>query len=264
MSAPRALTNKLMLNGSFSDSGKYWDTVGNVDYSRQSCRVITGQASQVINITPLTSYTLRLWTQVLFKGRGEILIRPNPPATDERILLDSFHVWTQQQINYIPPINTQFITVAVIGQAGEVYADEMHLSANGTAPGQPELIKNGDFTERVSFWDISGSPIGSRTLFDGETLEATLNGQARQNVSVTANQTYEFSVRSRSDFGGTGRVVFQLQPTGVLPEITLTTSNWTVHSRELTMPAGTTGCSVILIGENGAIYFDDVSMKLKV
>ncbi|SDR26728.1 hypothetical protein SAMN04490186_4552 [Pseudomonas grimontii] len=264
MSAPRALTSNMILNGSFTDNGKYWDTVGNVDYAGQSCRVITGQASQVINIIPLTSYTLRLWTQVLFKGRGELLIRPNPPATDERIVLDSFHVWTQQQIDYTPPVNTQFITVAVIGNAGEVHADEMHLSSNGTAPGHPELIRNGDFTERLSFWDTSASPIGSRAHFDGETLEAAVGGQARQNVSVTASQTYEFSVRSRSDFSGTGRVVFQLQPIGVLPEITLTTSNWTVHSRELIMPAGTTGCGVILIGETGATYFDDVSLKLKV
>jgi len=264
MPAQRRLTNNLLLNGSFLDNGRYWDTLGTVDYSRQSCRVITGQASQRANGTPQVAYILRLWTQVLFKGHGELLIRPNPPATDERILLDRAHVWTRREIRYIPPVGTVFITVAIIGTTGEVHADEVHLSRETTTPGQPELIRNGDFSAFNSQWNTSASPIGARALFDGFTFEATLLGQARQDVSVSANQTYEFSVRSLSVFGGTGRVVFQLQPSGSLPAITLTDSSWTLHSRDLAMPAGTTGCSVILIGDNGAIFFDDVSMKLKV
>ena len=263
MSAQPAAIKNLLLNGSFMDQGKYWDTVGDVDYSRQSCRVSSGQASQRVNVTPLQTYTLRLWTQALFKGSGELLIRPNPPATDERIPLDSFHVWTRQQITYTPPAGTVFITIAITGTAGEVYADELHLSPDAVSPGQPELIVNGDFSGFNSHWDSTGSPIGSRTQFDGSTFEATLEGRARQDVSVTANQTYEFSVRSRSDFGGTGRVVFELQPSGTLAPIMVTSPNWTLHPRDLVMPPGTTGCSIILIGENGAIFFDDVSMKLK-
>lgn len=264
MSAKTALTTNLLLNGNFSDGGKYWDTLGTVDYTRQSCRVVTGQASQRVNVTPLIPYNLRLWTQVLFKGRGELLIRPNPPATDERILLDSFHVWTPRDIRYIPPAGTVFITIAVIGNEGEVFTDEMHLSQDGSTPGQPELINNGDFSAFNSHWNTSASPINSRTHFDGSTFEATTLGQARQDVSVTGGQTYAFSVRSRCDFGGTGRVVFQLQPSGTLPTLTVTDASWTLHPRDLVMPAGTTGCSVILIGDNGAIFFDDASMKLKV
>lgn len=53
MSAKTALTKNLLQNGSFNDGGKYWDTLGNVDYTRQSCRVVTGQASQRVNVTPL-------------------------------------------------------------------------------------------------------------------------------------------------------------------------------------------------------------------
>lgn len=264
MSAKTALTKNLLQNGSFNDGGKYWDTLGNVDYTRQSCRVLAGQASQRVNVTPLVPYNLRLWTQVLFKGRGELLIRPNPPATDERILLDSFHVWTQRDIRYIPPAGTVFITIAVIGTEGEVFTDEMHLSQDGSTPGQPELISNGDFSAFNSNWNTSASPIGSRTHFDGNTFEATLLGQARQEVTVIGGQTYAFSVRSRCEFGGTGRVVFQLQPSGTLPTLTVTDASWTLHPRDLMMPAGTTGCSVIVIGDNGAIFFDDVSMKLKV
>lgn len=264
MPAQPSLIRNLMLNGSFNDGGKYWDTLGTVDYSQQSCRVLTGQASQLINVTPLAPYTLRLWTQVLYKGQGQVLIRPNPPAPDEHFLLDSFHVWTRQEIRYTPPAGTVFVTIAVIGTAGEVYADEMHFSPNGTTPGQPELIRNGDFSAFNNDWDTSASPVGAGLLFDGSTFQATLLGQARQNVSVTANQAYTFSVRTRANFGGTGRVLFQLQPSGTLPQITVTDSNWTLHRQDLAMPAGTTGCGIVLIGDNGAILFDDVSMELKV
>lgn len=264
MSAKTALTKNLLQEGSFNYGGKYWDTLGNVDYTRQSCRVVAGQASQRVSVTPLIPYNLRLWTQVLFKGRGELLIRPNPPATDERILLDSFHVWTPRDIRYIPPVGTVFITIAVIGTEGEVFADEMHLSQDGSTPGQPELVSNGDFSAFNSNWDTSASPPNSGRHFDGSTFQATLGGQARQDVSVTGGQTYAFSVRSRCDFGGTGRVVFQLQPSGTLPTLTVTDASWTLYARDLVMPAGTTGCSVIVIGDNGAIFFDDLSMKLKV
>ncbi|QHF45229.1 hypothetical protein PspS35_16085 [Pseudomonas sp. S35] len=263
MPAQPALIRNLLLNGSFSDDGKYWDTTGTVDYSRQSCRILSGQASQRVDVTPLETYTLSLWTQVLFKGQGELLIRPNPPATDERTLLDSFHVWTPREIRYTPPAGTVFITIALSGTAGEVYADEMHLSSERSTPEQPELIRNGDFSAFRNDWDASASPIGSRHHFDGSTFEATLMGQARQDVSLVANQTYEFSVRTRCAFGGTGFVVFHPLPSGTLTPITFTNSDWTLHTRDLVMPAGTTGCGVVLIGQDGGIFFDDVSMKLK-
>lgn len=264
MPGKRARTTNLLLNPGFNDGGNYWDTLGTVDYSRQSCRVMTGQASQVVSVTAGAPYTLRLWTQVLFKGAGELLIRPNPPATDHRLPLNSFHLWTPQEIRYTPPPLTAFITVALIGTAGEVYADEIHLSPDGSTPGNPELIQNGDFSMFNANWDSSGSPPGAGRHYDGQTFAATLGGQAVQDVSVSANQIYEFDVRARSHFGGHGFARFELLPSGTLPELRLDTSDWMLHRRDLTMPAGTTGCRIILIGINGDNLFDRVSMKLKV
>jgi len=130
MPGPGTFTSNLLLNGNFSAHGRDWVTLNTVDYSRQYCRVLNGQASQVVNVTPGATYTLRLWTQVLFQGRGELFIRPNPPAADERIALNDFHVWTWRTIIYTPPAGTIFITVAIAGTAGEVCVDELELLAD--------------------------------------------------------------------------------------------------------------------------------------
>lgn len=261
MPAQNTLVDNLIRNGSFNHYGAEWTTLGTVDYSHQHCRVFTGQASQVLNALPETTYTLRFWSQVLFKGRGDLLIRANQPGPDVRFALNDFHLWTQRQISFTTPPATTFFTVAVIGTAGEVCVDELHLIQDSGTPVRPELVLNGDFSEDIAHWDTTGSPVGSRTLFDGSTFEAALGGRARQTITVTGGNAYDFSFRSRSEFGGHGFCRFELVPSGTFPEVRVDASTWTTYARELDMPAGTTAVTVILIGIDGAEFFDDVSLK---
>ncbi|AZP72279.1 hypothetical protein EJJ20_24995 [Pseudomonas poae] len=71
----------LIRNPTFSQQDQGWNTEGTVDYTRHYCRIITGQASQSVSVTPLASYRLRFYTQVIFKGSGELVIQPEPPRS---------------------------------------------------------------------------------------------------------------------------------------------------------------------------------------
>lgn len=80
MGGQGTLINNLLGNGSFSKYGTEWTTQDTVDYSRQYCRVLNGQASQAINATAETTYLLKFWSQVLYQGKGELLIQPDIPV----------------------------------------------------------------------------------------------------------------------------------------------------------------------------------------
>ncbi|MBY8948225.1 hypothetical protein J1G35_20405 [Pseudomonas sp. SH10-3B] len=255
--------NNLMRNGSFSRYGAEWTTLNTVDYSRQYCRVLNGQTSQVISAGAETTYLLKFWSQVLFKGRGELLIQADQPSVGARLDLNDFHLWTRRQISFTTPPATTNITVSVIGTEGEVCVDELNLILDTSTVPTPELVLNGDFSANSTHWDTTGSPGGSRAHFDGNTFEASLNGRARQTIAVTGGNTYELSFRTQVLFGGHGFFRFELAPSGVFPEIRVDASDWTSHTREFVMPAGTTALTVLMIGIDGAVFFDDVSLKRK-
>lgn len=263
MGGQGTLINNLLDNGSFSKYGAEWTTQDTVDYSRQYCRVLNGQASQAINATAETTYLLKFWSQVLYQGKGELLIQPDIPGADVRIALNDFHLWRKQEIRITTPPATTLMTVAVTGTAGEVCVDELNLTQDTSTPPRPELVLNGDFSANSDHWDTSGSPIGSGRHFDGDTFQATLQGQARQTIAVTGGVTYEFSFRSRSEFGGHGFARFQVPPTGTFPEIRVDAAAWTTYMADLAVPAATTAVTIVLIGIDGAVFFDDVSLKRK-
>ena len=253
--------NNLLKNGSFSAYGQDWTTLNTVDYSSQYCRVLTGQTSQVIPVTPETTYRLKFWSQVAFKGQGELLLRSNTPSADLHFPLNDFHPWTRQEVTYTTPPSAIILTLAIIGTAGAVCIDELQLTQDTGTPARPELVLNGDFSQNNLHWDTTGSPPGSQAHFDGTTFQATLAGRARQDITVTSGTTYDFSIRSRSDFGGHGFVRFELSGPGTLPEIRVDTSAWTTHSQALTIPTGTNRLTILMIGIDGAEIFDDVSLK---
>lgn len=263
MPGQSTLINNLLRNGNFSKFGADWTTQDSVDYSRQYCRVLTGQASQVIDASAETTYLLEFWSQVLFKGNGTLSIRSNAPGADLEVELNDFHVWRWQQISFTTPPATTLLTVAITGTSGEVCVDEMQLTLDTGIPPRPELVLNGDFSNNMDHWSTEGSPIGSRTHFDGNTLECALGGRARQTVPVTGGNTYEFSFRSRSDFGGHGFCRFEVEPSGTFAEIRVDASSWTTYPEELAMPASATALTIILIGIDGAEFFDDVSLRRK-
>ncbi|MBF6029521.1 hypothetical protein ICY20_17370 [Pseudomonas sp. P115] len=259
MAGQGASINNMLRNGNFSAYGTDWLTLNNVDYSRQYCRVLTGQASQVVTVTPETTYSLKFWSQVVFKGKGVLQLRSNTPSADLHFPLDDFHFWTPQEVTYTtPPLGT-ILTVAISGTAGEVCVDELVLTRDTGTPVRPELVLNGDFSESGRHWIASGR----EAIFDGRTFQATLNAQAQQAITVTPGQTYEFSIRSLSNFGGHGFVRFELSGPGTLPQIRVDTPAWSTHPQDLLIPAGTNTLTIIMIGVDGEIHFDDVSLKRK-
>lgn len=261
MTGQGTFINNLLENGNFSAYGLGWTSLNTVDYSNQYCRVLTGQASQVITVTPETTYRLRFWSQVAFKGQGELQLRSNTPSADLHFPLNDFHPWTRRELTYTTPPAAIIITLAITGTAGAVCVDELQLTQDTGTPARPELVQNGDFSQNRLHRDTTGSPSGSQAHFDGSTFQATLAGRARQEITVTPGMNYDFSIRSRSESGGHGFVRFELNGPGTLPEIRVDTPTWVTHSQVLSIPVGTNRLTILMIGIDGAEFFDDVSLK---
>jgi len=254
----------LVLNGNFSAYGRDWTTLNTVDYSRQYCRVLTGQASQRVNVTPGASYIFRMWTQVLFKGSGSIVITAEPSATVELIDLDAFHLWTKRSLSYNPPADTTSITLAITGTAGEVCVDEIELLVDTTVPTKPELIRNGEFAENIANWTIELPQISSSVNISSGVCSANLGGLIYQEVAVEEGKTYTFALMAANPTLGDGAArLFDTTDTSIaLLDIELRgPESFEPYQRDFQVPLGTHQLRVLMVGIT-YLRLDSVSFRL--
>jgi hypothetical protein len=259
-----ASTSNLLLNGNFSQYAMHWNTTGTVDYSRQYCRALTGQASQQVNINPGASYLLRMWSQVIFKGAGAVVITSEPSGTADRIELDAFHLWTKREFNYSPPAGTTSATVTVTGTTGEVCVDEIELLVDTTTPVRPELIRNGDFIQNNADWTVERPGPASSVNFTAGVCSANLGGLIYQDIAVEPGKTYSFNLMAANPTSGDGAArLYDVANTGViLLDIELRgPETFQPYQRNFQVPAGTHQLRVLMVGIT-FLRLDSVSFKL--
>lgn len=254
-------TNNLMHNPTFGQQGADWDTEGTVDYTRHYCRIITGQASQSVSVTPLASYRLRFYTQVIFKGSGELVIQPEPPAVAQHWAYTAFHPWAKRELTYDVPAGTSNLTLRLIGSAGEVCFDEFYFE-EVTLPPDPELIKNPEFDEQLNDWTVLAPP-GTVTIIS-TYCQVTLGGTLYQDILVEEGKTYRFRSLARTPFSGSG--VARLFDTNDLGNELLRidmsgADSFTLFQQDFLVPTGTTSLRVQMTSPS-TLHLESVSFKL--
>lgn len=253
-------TTNLIHNPTFGQQGAGWDTEGAVDYSRHYCRINTGQASQSISVTPLATYSLQFYTQVIFKGEGRLVIEPEPPAPPQSWPYATFHPWTKREVEYDVPAGTNSLTLKLIGSAGEVCFDEFNFE-QVVLPPNPELIQNPEFNTPLTPW--IHIPPGTATIISSY-CELTLGASLYQEIVVEEGKTYTFRVLARTPFSGSG--VAQLFDTNDLSNALLTinmppANSFVLYPEVFQVPLGVTSLRV-LFNTPSTLHLESVSFKL--
>lgn len=259
------MINNLVLNGTFARHGTSWTATatapGRVDFSRQHCIITaTGRAEQEVPASGGTSYTFSAYTLITHEGAGSARLTFRPSDTSESIGLTGNHGWTHRSITFNTPAGTTGITVQLIGDAGDVWFDNVRLVEDEGTVIPIELIRNGDFAENRKDWSITEIPPGSVSIHDNR-CQATLGGFIEQVITVTPGQTYDFSIEAMTPSGGHGFAIFELTPDSVQQIELRGGGGWDTYTHSLTIPEGIPEFTLRILGETSLVV-DNLSLKL--
>ncbi|SFS26807.1 hypothetical protein [Pseudomonas sp. NFACC42-2] len=259
------MINNLVLNGAFSRHGTSWTATatapGRVDFSRQHCIITaTGRAEQEVPASGGTSYTFSAYTLITYEGAGSARLTFRPSDTSESIGLTGNHGWTHRTITFNTPAGTTGITVQLIGDAGDVWFDNVRLVEDEGTVIPIELIRNGDFAENRTGWTVT-VPVGSSVTFHDNRCQANLGGFIEQVISVTPGQTYDFSIDAMTPTGGHGFAIFEFAPDNVQQIELRGDGAWDTYTDSLTIPEGIPEFTLRILGQTFLVV-DNLSLKL--
>lgn len=255
------LANNLIRNGNFAHHESEWDATGEVDFSQQSCILKgSGSAEQSVPVSQTTDYTFSVYSLIAYNGAGEAHVEFQPSGTRESIPLSGNHGWERQALTFTTPTGTNSAMVRLQGTSGEVWFDNVRL-VDESGPVLPtELIRNGDFEANNRDWNFFRPTLPSAVTFTDGRCQLSLEGYIEQEVTITPDQTYDFSIDAQGITGGHGFVRFLL-PSGDAPEVRLSGDGWDTYTYSLTPPAGVTHFTLQIEGTT-FLEVDNVSLQL--
>ncbi|WP_053135138.1 hypothetical protein [Pseudomonas sp. MIACH] len=260
-------SNNLVRNGNFANHGTYWSATatapGRVDFSRQHCIITaTGQAEQDLAVSDATTYTFSVFTLITYNGKGSAQLVFQPSGTTESIVLDGNHGWLRNETSVNTPAGTTGVTVKLVGDAGDVWFDNVRLVEEEGTIIPIELVSNGDFAEDRKDWILTATPPGTVSIHDNRCV-ANHGGHIEQVITVTPGQTYDFSIDAMTPSGGHGFAIFDFAPDNA-PQIELRgDGGWDTYTHSLTIPEGIPEFTLRVIAAT-FLEVDNLSLKTAV
>ncbi len=244
--------NNLVRNGSFANHESYWNATatapGRVDFSGQNCIITaTGQAEQDLAVSGATAYTFSVFTLITYNGAGSAQLVFQPSATTESIALDGNHGWLRSAISVNTPADTIGVTIKLVGDAGDVWFDNVRLVEEDGAIIPIELVRNGDFADQIDEWTVT-TPPGSNVTFHDNQCQVNLGGSIEQVITVTPGQTYDFSIDAMTPTDGHGFAIFEFAPDNAAQVELRGDGGWDTYTYLLTIPEAITEFTLRVLG----------------
>jgi len=169
-SAPAAIsatTPNVLTNPGFEDSGTSWTITAPTALSTQT--VHTGQAalavlpastvgaSQVVALTPATTYAIQAWGRTSGDGRGEVCLQIATGTSTDPLACFVLNTtaWAASGAVFTTPAEpfSSTLTIRNTAPAGVVLVDDLTVSAMASS----ETLWNGDFESGSLGWNNLGS-----------------------------------------------------------------------------------------------------------
>lgn len=256
-----AALENLILNGDFAQDSTHWALAGPARISDGYFFAdFGGLALQTVSIQKGGEYQISFISRTPFSadgpGRGALTLTSQPSGTKVERIFDHTQSGDWRALQYtftLPPSDTD-VTVQLLGATYGALFDDVVLR-------RVELIKNGDFGELETHWDVTATEPDDFKFQPGYCV-GTRNAYAEQTVAVDPGTPYHFSLKTRITSNGTGTALLEMD-SGHFQVISFHDDHpWTTRGLDFTAPAGSTALRVILLGGDGQVSFDDISLKV--
>ena len=256
--------NNLVRNGTFANRESDWNATatapGRVDFSGQNCIITaTGQAEQDLAVSGATAYTFSVFSLITYNGAGSAQLVFQPSGTTESIALNGNHGWLRNETSVNTPAGTTDVTVKLVGDAGDVWFDNVRLVEEEGTIIPIELVRNGDFAENIEEWTVT-VPVGANVTFHDNRCQANLGGSIEQVITVTPGQTYDFSIDAMTPTSGHGFVIFEFSPDNSSQIELSGDGGWDTYTYLLTIPEGMPELTLRVLGATFLVV-DNLSLK---
>ncbi len=165
------------------------------------------QCSQVVSVTPSSSYTLTGWVEGNYVYIGDT----GTGTSDTDAWTPSATSWQQLSTSFSTGSSTTSVTIYTHGwyAQGTYYADDLSLTGpgggggTGSAPGAPAGLKvTGTTSSSVSLsWTAPAGTVTGYNIYENGTKASSATGTSATVSGLSASTTYTFDVTAYNSYG---------------------------------------------------------------